>query len=65
MQIVFLGDNLHKLSTPIFWKNKKKIFQIIVCWNFYPAYRSLIGVTCLNINILSGVFDCFIVVINR
>ena len=25
MQIASLGDNLHKMSNPIFWKNKKNI----------------------------------------
>ena len=24
MQIVSLGDNLHEMSKPIFWKNNKK-----------------------------------------
>ena len=25
MQIVPNGDNLHKLSNPVFWENKKKV----------------------------------------
>ena len=25
MQIVSLGDDLHEMSNPVFWKNKKKI----------------------------------------
>ena len=36
MQIVFIGDNLHEMSKPVFWeKKKKKKFQYIVCWKFY------------------------------
>ena len=35
MHIVSLGDNLHEMQKPIFWENKKKIFQNVVCWIFY------------------------------
>ena len=33
MQIV----SLHEVSDPIFYENKKKIFQNEICQNFYPA----------------------------
>ena len=36
MQIVFIEDNLHEMSNPVSWKkNKKKIFQKVICWKFY------------------------------
>ena len=37
MQIV--GDNLHEMLKTIFLskKNKKKIFQNVVFWKFYPV----------------------------
>ena len=28
MQIVSIGDNLHKMSKPVFWENKK---NILIC----------------------------------
>ena len=28
MQIVSLGDNLHEMTKPIFWKNKKNIVSV-------------------------------------
>ena len=28
MQIVFNGDNLHEMSSPFFWKNKKNIINL-------------------------------------
>ena len=28
MQIVSIGDNLHEMSNPVFWENKKKYFQM-------------------------------------
>ena len=31
-----LGENLHEMQNPIFCKNKKKIFQNVICWSFYP-----------------------------
>ena len=31
MQIVSLGDNLHEMSKPIFWANKK-YHQFVICW---------------------------------
>ena len=34
MQIVSSGDNLHDISSPIFWGKKGKIFQNVVCWYF-------------------------------
>ena len=33
MQIVSYGDNLHKMSNPIFWQKYEKIFQNVVCCN--------------------------------
>ena len=55
MQIVSLGDNLHEVLDLFFpketicmkclilfsRKNKKKIFQNVLCWNFYPACKML------------------------
>ena len=30
---LFLGDNLHEVSEPIFWiKNEKKYNSFVVCW---------------------------------
>ena len=33
MQIVSIGDNLHEMSNPVFWKmkNKKKYHQFVIC----------------------------------
>ena len=28
MQIVSSGDNLHEMSNPVFWKNKKKYLNM-------------------------------------
>ena len=28
MQIVSLGDNLHEMSNPVFWENKKNIINL-------------------------------------
>ena len=28
MQIVSLGDNLHEMSEPVFWKNKKNAINL-------------------------------------
>ena len=36
MQIDSLGDSLYVMSKHITWE-KRKIFQNVVCWNFYPA----------------------------
>ena len=33
-----IGDNLHEISKPVFWKKIIKIFQYVVCWKFYPEY---------------------------
>ena len=32
-----LSQNLHEMSEPIFWENRK-IFLSVVCWFFYPRY---------------------------
>ena len=37
MQIVSIGDNLHAMSNPIFWEKQEKIFENVVCRNYYPA----------------------------
>ena len=29
MQIVSSGDNLHEMSDPVFWENKKKYFNML------------------------------------
>ena len=34
MQIVSTGDNLHEISKPIFWENKKKYFNMSSAENF-------------------------------
>ena len=34
MQSVFLGDNLHEMSTPIFWKKKEKSISNLLCVEF-------------------------------
>ena len=39
MQIVSLGDNLHEVSKPIFWKNKKKYFKILFTENFTQSAK--------------------------
>ena len=31
--------NLHEVSDPIFKEKIRKIFQNVVCWNFYPACK--------------------------
>ena len=37
--------DLHEMSRPIFWKKvRKRIFQAVVCWNVYPAWRALMRV---------------------
>ena len=28
MQIVSIGDNLHEISNPVFWENKKNIINL-------------------------------------
>ena len=35
-ETLLMKDNFHEMSTPIFFENRK-IFQNVVCWNFYPA----------------------------
>ena len=32
MQIISNGDNLHEMSNPVFWENKKKYRLFVVCW---------------------------------
>ena len=29
MQIVSIGDNLHEMSNPVFWEDKKKYFKML------------------------------------
>ena len=31
MQIVFNGDNLHKMSNPVFWEKEDKQKQCVIC----------------------------------
>ena len=38
MQIVSLGDNLHEMSNPIFWKQNKTKNIIFVIHIFYPEW---------------------------
>ena len=44
MQIVSIGDNLHEMSNPIFWENKKNILNIIhvSAELFHQAFYSII-----------------------
>ena len=42
MQIVFSGDNLHKVSKPIFWKKKKKNISKCRLVKFLPRVLSII-----------------------
>ena len=41
MQIVSIGVNLHEMSKSVFWEKIRKIFQYVVCWNFYPVCKVL------------------------
>ena len=34
-------DNLYEMSNPVFYVNKKKMFQNVVCWKSYSACRPL------------------------
>ena len=43
MQIISSGDNLHKISKPVFWRKIRKIFPTVICWNFYPALTTARG----------------------
>ena len=45
-----IGDNLHENVKTCSWKKKKinKIFQYVVCWNFYPECKALrINTPCM------------------
>ena len=35
MQIVPIEDNLQEMSKLVFWE-KKKIYFMVVCWQYYP-----------------------------
>ena len=39
MQIVSIGDNLHEMSNPISWENKKKYFKMPVAENFTQSFK--------------------------
>ena len=39
MQIISVGDNLHEMSKPASWKNKKKIFQYVVFGKFTQSAK--------------------------
>ena len=44
MQIVSLGDNLHEMSKPIFWKKIRKYFKILSAEVFTQnAKRQILG----------------------
>ena len=47
MQIVPLGDNLHEMLKPIFWKNKGKIFQNVEILTQGPVVQSIDSLTSL------------------
>ena len=38
MQIVSIGDNLHEMSNPVFWGEKKKI-QFVLCLIFTQSTK--------------------------
>ena len=50
MQIVSNGDNLHEMSNPVFWENKKNIINLSSAelaqksvkfkWKFQPSYKN-------------------------
>ena len=33
----YIVRNLYEMSEPVFWEKYGKIFQKVVCWNFYPV----------------------------
>ena len=39
MQIVSIGDNLHEMSKPVFWANKKKYFSMLSAENFIQSAK--------------------------
>ena len=39
MQIVSLGDNLHEMSNPVFWENKKKYFKMLFAESFTQSAK--------------------------
>ena len=39
MQIVSIGDNLHKISNLVFWENKKKYFSMLSSENFTQSTK--------------------------
>ena len=39
MQIVSLGDNLHEMSKPVFWKQKLKYFKMLFAENFTQSTK--------------------------
>ena len=49
MQIVSLGDNLHELWKPIFWKNKKKRYFKMSA-DFLPRLLSVKSLVFINIS---------------
>ena len=38
-QNVFIWDNLHEMSDPVFWGKIRKIYQNIVCWKFTQSAK--------------------------
>ena len=47
MQIVYIGNNLHEMSNPVFWGKIRKRFQNVVCYKVYPDCRALTRVPTL------------------
>ena len=39
MQIVSIGDNLHEMSNPVFWKKQEKYFKMLSGENFAQSAK--------------------------
>ena len=39
MQIVSIGDNLHKMPYPVSWENKKKYFKMLSAESFTQSAK--------------------------
>ena len=38
-QIVFIGDSLHEMSKPVFWKKSEKYFSMLTAENFTQSAK--------------------------
>ena len=41
MQSVSIGDNLHEMSNPVSWENKKKYFNVSSAENFRQSEKAI------------------------